>query len=473
MNRVFLILFAIATLAATPKQGSFLDWGDSPEAYFLTAAERAAWAHVLSKPQADQFIADYWELHGAEFRAELQNRIAAADKYFGLSEKRGSETEKGRVFIILGAPNREHVTRQSSRGGGFSTGGSTGMAGPNSLEQGALVVTEWLYKKDRLPQELGVPELIVRFQTDISRGYQIIENPGLVEPYLKRAAEYYVSRIARNETKTAGRATPPAQNAIWSSTAALNGAYFTGEPFISPTEKSFYAYSFYLPQSVAAFAGAKEVLLVGSIRDSSGKEVANARQPATPERYDASGDRYADGSVELSPGKYSGAFGLYTGDSATLLASARADFEVPEQTATRVSRTLLTGHVDTLDKQTPFDPFTFVGMKYAVKGNSSFLKSDRIGYFTFIANPSLNPNPSMVMKMKVSRNGKIIDTTPSVPVELTQTGPHTWLLVTQFEANSFGSGHYILELQLRDMNAPKTSEAYVKGYVTMTEFDVE
>ena len=57
-------------------------------------------------------------------------------------------------------------------------------------------------------------------------------------------------------------------------------------------------------------------------------------------------------------------------------------------------------------------------------------------------------------------------------MELTQTGPHTWLLATQFEANSFSPGHYALELQLRDMNAPKTSEAYVKGYVTVTEFDV-
>jgi GWxTD domain-containing protein len=465
MTRSLIALFALSMLAAAPKQGSFLDWGDSPQAYFLTFVERVEWARVLSKDQANQFIAEYWARHGEAFRAELQKRIVAADKYFGLPERRGSETEKGRVFIILGSPNRENTIRQSSRGGGFSTGGSTGLAGPNSLEQGALVVTEWQYKADRLPKELDVPELVVRFQTDISRGEQVIENPGLVDPYLKRAADHYVSRFAAVPLHVA--------NTIWSSAAALNGAYFTGEPFISPTEKSFYAYSFYLPQSVGAFAGANEVLVIGSIKNASGSEVAKIRQPATPARYDATGDRYADGSVELPAGAYSGAFGLYSSDGATLLASSRTDFNVPEPTATRVSRTLLTSHVETLDKQTPFDPFTFVAMKYAVKGNRRFQKSDKIGYFTFIANPSVNPNPSMIMRMKVSKNGRVIDTTPPVPAELTQTGPHTWLLATQFEPNSFRVGHYLLEVQLRDMNAPKTSDAYIKGYVAVTEFDVE
>ena len=46
-------------------------------------------------------------------------------------------------------------------------------------------------------------------------------------------------------------------------------------------------------------------------------------------------------------------------------------------------------------------------------------------------------------------------------------GPHTWLVGTQFEANTFKPGHYGLELQLRDTKAEPA-----KDYVTKTEFDV-
>jgi hypothetical protein len=59
-----------------------------------------------------------------------------------------------------------------------------------------------------------------------------------------------------------------------------------------------------------------------------------------------------------------------------------------------------------------------------------------------------------------------------MPVELTQTGPHTYLLATQFEPNSLSPGHYAIEVQLRDMKADKTTDAYTKGYLSKAEFDV-
>ena len=476
--RVFVVvLLAAAVAVAAPKKGNYLEWGESAEAYFMTPDERLEWNRVLSKDQADGFIAAYWAKRTDAFRKDITARIAAADKYFALGERPGSMTDKGRVFILLGAPTREHSIRTTSAQGGSPTGST----GTNSLERSALVVTEWTYQSDRLPKELGVPELLVRFQTDMLRGYQTIENPGLVEPYLSRVAGWHSEHGMRattappapSEIKAATGAAPAAPNAIWSSTAAMNGAYFTGDSFISPTEKPFYAYSFYLPKSVVSLAGAKDVVLVGSVRNAAGEEVANVRQPLTPAPYDESGDRYADGAVQLPPGKYSGAFGVYTADGATLLASARADFDVLDPTAARVTQPYLTSHIDTLDKQTPFDPFTFIAMKYAVKGNKTFRSSDSIGYFTFIANPVATPTPSMTMRMKVSRDGKVIDTTPTMPADLQQSGPHTYVLATRFDPNTLRPGHYALELTLRDMNAPKDSSAYKKGYVSTTEFDVK
>jgi hypothetical protein len=107
-----------------------------------------------------------------------------------------------------------------------------------------------------------------------------------------------------------------------------------------------------------------------------------------------------------------------------------------------------------------------------VKGDRRFHAADKIGFFTTVANPTATPNPSMTMKMKVSVNGKVVDAGSWMPVELTQTGPHTFLLATQFEPNSLSPGHYTIDLQLRDMKADKTTEAYTKGFGSKAEFDV-
>ena len=454
--RIAFVLLAATSVVAQQKGPNYLEWCDSPEAYFLTTQERGQCESLISKDEVDKFVQNYWTSHGDKFRRDLMARIDAADKYFSMKDRKGSTTERGRVFIILGSPTRQTDNRTTTAQGGFGTN----IGGANSIERQAVVRTEWFYRKDRLPQELGVPELDIFFQTDVLRGYETIENPGIIEPYLHRYVDWFVGKPG---TTTAAVPTPQAQAStpdLWASTANLNGVYFTGEPFISPTEKPFYAYSFYLPKS---FNAPSDVVLIGSIKDSNGNAIASFRQPATPSSYDESGDRYADGAVELAPGKYSGAFALYTADGSKLLASSRTDFEVPEVSTMRVSRPFLTSHIDTLDKQAAFDPWTFVAMKYAVKGNAKFRKSDSIGWFTYVANPAGNP-PSMTMKFKVTKDGKVIDSSPLMPADLQQTGPHTYLVATRFDPNTLQPGHYSVELTLRD--------AAAKSYTASTEFDV-
>jgi GWxTD domain-containing protein len=58
------------------------------------------------------FIATFWAVRDLrpetaenEFRLELQRRIAYADRVFGTSTQRGSLTDRGRVFALLGVPD--------------------------------------------------------------------------------------------------------------------------------------------------------------------------------------------------------------------------------------------------------------------------------------------------------------------------------------------------------------------------------
>lgn len=472
---------AFAANTEKKKAGNILDWGDSPQGYLMTVQERSQWDMVHSEGEAATFIQNYWARHGQAFHDELMNRIAAADKFLGLSQKKGSETERGRVFIVLGAPNRQKSDRNDNVAPTTSGTPGVGTEGAkNSIEQRAFMTATWLYKPDRLPKDLNVAELTVTFQIDVNRGYDTIENPGLIEPYLKRATDYFVANFKApagsapaptpTATKAAVAAAPvPPDDAVWGAESALNGAIVTGDSFISPTDKPFYAVDFYLPK--ATFASVGDVTVAGVIRDGSGQQVASVRTPAKAAQYDANGDRYVDASFEVPPGHYTGAFALATTDG-KLLATTKNEFDVMPAEHVGVSRVLMTSRIDTLDKQQAFDPFTFVAMKYAVKGDRRFHPADKIGYFVVLANPTASPEPSVMLKMKVSRDGKVLDNGSWTAADLSQTGPHTYLVATQFEPNSLSPGHYTLDVQLRDMKADKASDAYTKGFAGKAEFDV-
>ena len=476
LRRVAIVVSLVIASAvfAAEKKVAPLEWGGSPQAYLLTAEERAEWSSVHSEGQANEFIANYWAKHGPAFQAEIANRIAAADKYFALGNKKGSETARGRVFVILGAPNRQRTEHTDA------PSGVTGEGARNSIEQNAFSKATWTYLPDRLPKDITIAQLVVIFQIDVNRGFDTLDNLGVVEPYLLRAAGSFVANFKTpagtapptpTEVKAAvGAALPvPADDVIWSAANALNGAIVTSDSYISPTEKPFYAVDFYLPKGNFATVG--DVVVAGVIRDGAGKQVASVRTPAKAVQYDANGDRFVDASFELPPGHYTGAFALAATDG-KLLASSKSDFDVMPAEHVGLGKIIMTSRVDTLDKQLAFDPFTFVAVKYAVKGDRRFHSADKIGYFASVTNPTAAPEPSMTMKMKVSRDGKVVDSGSWLPVDLAQTGPHTYIVATQFEPNALSPGHYTLELFLRDMKAGKASEAFTKGYAAKTEFDV-
>lgn len=461
----------LVPLHAAKTDLDYLHWSDTAEAYFATPEEIEALKHAISQQQFDAFISNFWAKRGAAFHQEVERRIAFADKQFAMPDRRGSETQRGRVWIILGSPSFERTDRASS---GREMGAATfGGGGPNVLDQQAIVSRTWTYKTDRLPKDLGVPELVVHFQTDVRKGYETIENPGIVEPYLKKAAAHLqaafglLQQMSRPPAAAAATAPAPTDEQV-SSASAPNGAIFTGESYISATEKPFYAVDFYLPKG--SFAEVNKVTVAGVIRR--GNEVVQSvRVPAEAVAYDAHGDRYVDAAVELPPGHYSGAFALATPEG-RIVSASKSDFDVVAPDFVGISRTLMTSNINAFDKQHPFDPFTFVATKYAVKGDRQFHATDKIAYFTAVSNPAANPQPSMTLKMKVTKDGKPFASTPPVPADLTQTGPHTYLVATQFDAGTFKPGHYTIEIMLKDINAPKTSDAYTKGYVSTTTFDV-
>jgi GWxTD domain-containing protein len=458
-----------------------LKWHKTPEAYFMTPAEKAAWKKVASPADAERFIDEFRRKRGEQFLKDIRTRIDVADKNFKLDKTPGSLTQKGRVFMLLGKPSTSRTNRNVNES---RTGEALSQS--NALENQALIGTEWIYEREILPKELGLSQLKVNFIYDARRGFESIDNLGNVEPHLAKAAELVSNAyIAATAAQTAQRSAQPAAaqpaagapaatpDPLWSSTAALNGAMFTGESFLSPREEPYYAYSFYVPKSATAFGDWKSGLLVTLVRNEAGQQVVSQRTPVDLSTYDSvSGARYIDRSVALAPGKYEGLFALYTPDGTTLLSSHRTSFEVAPKETPRATNLYLTSRIETLEKQDPLDPFTFVATKYAVRADRQFRTNDKLSFFTVIANPTGSPDPQLMQKMTFKRDGKEFAKTPLEPAQVTQTGPNTFLVGNSFDPETFPAGHYTLELQVRDMNAPDGSPLKTKGYVLTSEFDV-
>ena len=482
------LFFALATLfliSAVPAFGAdpLLEWIKSPQAYFATIEELAKWSREVASPEdAQKFIDEYFRVRGAQFKKDLNTRIEFADSKFSVAKVPGSRTAMGRAFILLGPPNEQKTNHTGATGAAMENSPLNNRMQDNSIERGARVTYTWVYKKDRLPAELGRTELSIDFNTDVSRGAQFIENPGLAEPYLRHAAAYYSAKYASASTtastarseQIARPAKPSAAtpDPLWHLTPALNGAIYTADAFVSPREAPFYAVSFFIPRDAEAFKEWKSGLVVSLVRDASGAEVVAQREQVEFQPYDAGGDRYVDRAFALPPGTYEGLFALYSPDGTTLLAGNRETFEVPAATAPRASKLLLTSHVDTLENQDPLDPFTFVAQKYAVRGDRRFRTSDRISLFTIVANPAGSPSPRLMQQLTFARDGKTVARMPLEPAQLTQTGPNTFLLGAAFDPNTFKPGHYTVEVQVHDFNAPEGSELRTKGYVLSAEFEV-
>lgn len=92
-------------------------WADGPMRFLLSPAEADEYRHLPDSVARSEFVTKFWrardrkpETPENEFRDEFEKRIAFADQYFVQGEMRGSSTDRGTVFVLLGPP--AHSTQQ-------------------------------------------------------------------------------------------------------------------------------------------------------------------------------------------------------------------------------------------------------------------------------------------------------------------------------------------------------------------------
>lgn len=210
------LVFLLAPPLSAADLQKYKAWAESPQAYFLSKAEKEQWASISSDEAAEKFIAEYLAARGKGFAAALQSRIEVADKTYKIGKLKGARSPQGRTLILLGTPSftdmktgKEKTVQDPSGGSGLSyTGegaGGGGTANPLSntggpgqdtmrgMEKPEPTVIRWSYRGAYAPAGTGLKEFVVDFYQDAA-GVVTFQDPRKVEEVFQKVIEYWAPK---------------------------------------------------------------------------------------------------------------------------------------------------------------------------------------------------------------------------------------------------------------------------------------
>jgi GWxTD domain-containing protein len=208
-------------------------WGDGPVRWIMTADETKTWVSLTDPNARVDFVEKFWDARvalpgpdGRTYRQEFERRTAFADTNLQQdAEKRGSLTDRGMVFVLLGAPNwaarkpmrtgdeqdisdglstvgsQDAANAQRSARAGSTTSGrlatkSAQFAGPGKSALGANTntVETWHYRKELLPPGAPFQELDFKFLTKQGYGVSVLQRESNIVTTLEAAKPAPASR---------------------------------------------------------------------------------------------------------------------------------------------------------------------------------------------------------------------------------------------------------------------------------------
>lgn len=456
----------VVSLAPAPQDE---DWASSPEAYFLTAEERAEWKALSSRESRHDFQERYWLKRDPspgseknEFKDLVLARIKTADARFKIQSTPGSRTARGMVFIVLGTPARA-VDAAAPKpppetGGGRRLG--VGVT-PVASYEGNETSTTWYYESDRTPrilQAIGRPSLAITIFIEPSRRRDWVEDPGLFNDVKEIVARKSIvnpdlvpsgppAEVFAAEVPAAPReALLPTVRAVLEAAAPASRGKdsFAGSACVFHETGAAEAVVW-----LAAAAPPRGAKFNGLVRSEDGREAASWTEPASASSVFSmlgNGAVFAR-RVSLPPGSYSASVAL-TDDTGKPLAASTLPVRVPGLEGTfAVSSLLLTAGPATA--AATGDPlFVFGGVALPPRADAAFRSSQSLWYFVEVANPK---DPSKVMlEPRLRRGGEQAGSLAPFPAKLQPIGKSRYIAGVELPLATLGAGDYVLYLGVRD-----------------------
>ena len=179
------------------------DWGKGPVIWLMSDGEKASWAKLKDDPERVNFVKAFWRARepgdNHAFRAIFERRVAFADAELAQDDKsgaRGSMTDRGMVFILLGPPayskevesSRSSSASISDRSAGSRISASGNDAPGMTTKGGSDSRSElWHYRKGLLANGTSYPEVTVQFWWKPGRADELFRKDEQVNAILAAA----------------------------------------------------------------------------------------------------------------------------------------------------------------------------------------------------------------------------------------------------------------------------------------------
>lgn len=179
------------TLAVPANDGNPA-WADGPVSILLSDAEREQYRTLPDDGARREWVARFWRLFDAPggpagaFQAEFYRRAQYCDATFSTEQTRGTSTDRGRVFLVLGPPTfASRSLIQKSQDPMDRMRNSNNMLVTPGEQNGEAET--WTYRQDRIPKGIPYQELKYMFVTRVGYGTGVLQKDAREMNALQRA----------------------------------------------------------------------------------------------------------------------------------------------------------------------------------------------------------------------------------------------------------------------------------------------
>ncbi len=199
--------------AAIPANNGAADWDQGPVKFLMDSDEQRAFRSLADDDARRSFVNEFWRRRDPdprtpenEFQIEFYRRVQYADANFSTEAVRGSLSDRGMVFVVLGPPS--YVGRATIQPGQDTmdllrttetvlvrspSGQLVSVRVPSNrrpLSPGisAGEMETWYYRRDRVMKGLPYPELQYQFVTKSGYGTAVLQKDPVPLTALRKAA---------------------------------------------------------------------------------------------------------------------------------------------------------------------------------------------------------------------------------------------------------------------------------------------
>lgn len=424
---------AVAALAQEKLSKNDKNWVEKEVGALITAQEKATFEQI-NKDDRKLFKDLFWmrrDLDPAtaenEFQRNYEARVKAADENFRGRGQKGSESDMGKIFLLLGPPNQQQGGVQAGGRPGPQPGADPGSGGEDpgsesgvgSLggDEGEAQTMTWVYDPN---PDFGIPDgLSVSFRRQSEFGYRMVSSDELTKQ-LERVKERLVANpsvnYARDENGRLRKAdmkfdpNSPAKLAL----KALQETGQTSEAIAFEVSPSFFRASggqIYVPLDFVLGSGlnAAKAMVFGSVVTSDGITVFQFEETAEI-ATDAAGRQVWEMPLQVQPGAYK----LYLGimdEVGTTTGTKIVDLEVPDLSTTdlQLSSILMFSEGKQIGEAmgSPGRAFLLGGYHFTPKREMVYTSKDQLSGVFYAYNYGVEGDkPNLTVHLSFSKEGE-------------------------------------------------------------------